>query len=468
MAQAKQPEPSETLLDYFRAHPIAYAGFRIIHIHSITGETDSLPESEEVPFISTAIFPILILGYVATKRILIGASRLLGGQKTTILPADGHLFTMTSNSEYRTAPFEQVAKQLSESEVETLLICSPQAEQIQDRFRDQGLSTTTISQLLGDVRLHRIPFIFFEAVNVLIGLLKTTEYNIKSTPHILIFNFILLEAIKRESLRTVCENDPKIHTFSPTPYLIESTNPSSVFVYQHGVQWVRPGKRDFTSSCPPFVPLTYFIWGEAWRSMFERYVHPNSKIVSVGNPWYDTLADSTDEKSDAENIDVLFIGASHTTSTKERNEKYESLVRTVINTCNKKNLNLAIKLHPNGNNDWYRERDWGKYIKEFETIDNAISSSKVLITNTSSTFVESTVLGKPIIVADVYDKQLSNLGPLKNVVFSDGVEEIPELVTGIITGDADIISMLKKGPIPVDLGQSTNQITEYVSNIKTE
>jgi CDP-glycerol glycerophosphotransferase (TagB/SpsB family) len=202
--------------------------------------------------------------------------------------------------------------------------------------------------------------------------------------------------------------------------------------------------------------------------MFERYVHPNSKIVSVGNPWYDTLADSADEKSDAENIDVLFIGASHTTSTKERNEKYESLVRTVINTCNKKNLNLAIKLHPNGNNDWYRERDWGKYIKEFETIDNAISSSKVLITNTSSTFVESTVLGKPIIVADVYDKQLSNLGPLKNVVFSDGVEEIPELVTDIITGDADIISMLKKGPIPVDLGQSTNQITEYVSNIKTE
>lgn len=417
-----------------------------------------MAERNEVPFLGSRLFPVFFIGYVISKRVLFLLETVLGLSRDITLPHTGHLFVMTSSGGYRTFSFVEIAKSLKERGQDVLLLCSPTAASNRERFREAGLDTLEFTELVGSVRIHRLPVVLVKTATMMRRVLTITTYDTEAVSRVFLFNVMFLEGVKKESIRTVTEEDPVIHTFSPTPYLIESTKMSRVFAYQHGIQWDPIGVVDFAAGVPPHIPVTWLIWSDKWRKRFETYTHPDSSIIAVGSPWYDNLAEQTSELEEP-TWDVLFVSASHAIKTPREGDQYEALVRLVVETCEKRSLSLAVKLHPSEDSGWYRDRGWDKYLVEFDDIDDALLDSGVAVTNTSSAFVESSILGTKMIVADVFGRRVKDLGPIENVVFAESVHEIPDLIADGTSGKAEVFS---RGGLPMQTGNSTDTIVKTV------
>jgi hypothetical protein len=61
-------DPDGELAAYLRETPIAYATFRIMH-SSVESSKVTLPERNEVPFLSNPFFPLLLSGYMILRNL---------------------------------------------------------------------------------------------------------------------------------------------------------------------------------------------------------------------------------------------------------------------------------------------------------------------------------------------------------------------------------------------------------------
>lgn len=437
---------------FLRRHPLAYAAYRINYLIDFNRD---ISESDEIPFVTWPIFPVILLGYIAFAKVKTAVARLTGGTESLLtLSDDGHLFIMSSQSGYRTQPFLEVAAELRARNEEVCLLCSPGAESRQADWEADGYRTISHRQLHGHLSLWRVARNVIMAAVTVSRLRRTEGVEMPLGRVFQCYNFLLLETVKRETVRELVAGDPKIHTFSPMPYLIDSTTGDRLFVYQHGLQ---PPLGEKIMSVPFFTPMHYLIWGEPWQDTFRQYSHPDSEVSVVGSTWYDHLAEKRESDPTPE-YDVLFVSGTHGLTGEDIEAQFEQLLRETIEVCDRHDRSLAIKLHPLESVTWFEERGWAKYVTEFDDIDEALLSSRVSVTNASTAFVESAVLGVPAVVADLWDYGLDSLAPMAYVTFTNGPtvgDAIEQILEGSATDD--------NAPQPILLGGATDRICDTVT-----
>jgi hypothetical protein len=434
---------------FLREHPLAYAAYRIDYL--LEHDRD-IAERDEIPFLTAVVFPVVLCGYVVLARARGVARRLLGGETPPTVGPDGHLFVMSSQSGYRTETFLDVAGRLDDDGQDVVLLCSPSAESRQAEWDREGFVTTAHRSLHGHLKLHRV------VTNAVVAaVLVYRLHRIAGIPRrrlSLCYNFLLLESVKRETIEELVDGTPKIHTFSPMPYIIDASVPDRTFVYQHGLQQPIGGR---IMAAPFFAPLTYLLWGEPWRDTFGQYAHPGSRLEVVGSPWHDQLAE-TGSESGQTSYDVLFVSGSHAAVDSVIESDFEQLVRNVVEYCEREERSLAIKLHPLETAAWFEERGWAEYVVDFDDIDDALVASRVSVTNGSTAFIESAVLGVPAIVADLWEYDLDELAPMRDVTFTNGPDVAPALEAALSDPGRDADARL-----PVRVGNATDRIVAVVT-----
>jgi hypothetical protein len=421
----------ESLGETFREQPILFAGYR--GLYTLANEKE-IPEENTVPLLRSILFVLAILPYLIIKR-----SMQLVLNQTHISTDYDHIFEITSTSEYRTYTLSKVAEEIGSTGDSVLILRTPSTD---NRFEDIDNvdKTITHSELHGYIQFRTIFSLPLQAIMNTRKLRKSIDSTeIPPSNFIFPFNLLLLEQIKYESMRTVSKGDPKIHTLDAMPYLLRSTQTNNIFVYQHGIQWNITGYNwpgvqentgfNLTGTIPYYIPLTYFVWGEPFANIFEKQAHPRSKILVTGSPWYDRL--SHIQSGDNKCIDVLFI-SQPAFADDDLQGQYEQLVNSTAGFCEENNLTFAIKLHPRETNEWYREQGLTDYIREFNDVDDALLEARVMVTNSSTAFVEASVLGTPSIVADISGLNLSTLGPIEKINFLTNIDDLENELSGAL------------------------------------
>jgi len=417
------------LTDLFERHPLAYAGYRISHLQY---HDRDISESGEIPFVTSPLFPVVITGYLVLSRLLYLARVVTGGARSFDIGPSDHVFSMTSTRGYRTHTFLEVAQAVRERGESVVLLCSPAAASDLEEWEADGYRTVTHRELHGRVGILAVLRALVTALTLTRRLRATDEVEPGLGNALLYYNFVLLEYVKRESVRPLTAENPSIHTFSPMPYLIDATDPERVFVYQHGIQ---PPLGDKILAAPFFAPLTYLLWGDPWKSNFRAYVHSDADFRTVGSPWYEHLAEKRPDDSDDRDpsYDVLFVSGSHGLTDEAIERQFERLVDDTVKVCEERDYSLAVKLHPLEDRAWFDDRGYGEYVTEFDDIDDALLDSRVAVTNASTAFVESAVLGIPVVVSDLWEYGLSALAPVDYVRFTDG-PEVADAITDAVEG----------------------------------
>jgi hypothetical protein len=411
-----------------RRHPLAYAGYRVAYLRH---HNRNISEADEIPFVTSVLFPVAILGYLLLARVRHLLDVLRGTARSWDLGADDHVFVMSSTRGYRSRTFLELADAVQERGERAVLLCSPAATDSREDWEEEGFRTVTHRELHGRVGVLNAVVGAVRAVLVTARLRRIDDPAVGSGTFTLVYNFVLLECVKRESVRPLTRADPSVHTFSPMPYLLTATDADSVFAYQHGLQQPLGDK---IMALPFFAPFTLLIWGEPWRDTFRPHVHSEADIRVVGSPWYEYLAEKRDPDRDPA-YDVLFISASHGLTNPEIEAAFASLAETLVETCERRGYSLAVKLHPLEDADWYDDRGWGEYVVAYDDIDDALLDARVSVTNASTAFVESAVLGVPVVVTDLWEHGLDSLAPVDYVRFAD-VGDVPAAVDSAVAGDA--------------------------------
>lgn len=426
---------SSDLVKYIRRNPIGYAPFRVLRNLSTEG---ILSEKDQIPLVTSIFFPLVLVLYLIVSRVKFLLLSLVTHQSKPYENASpNHVFVLGSSEKYRTYSLTTIASKLMDDQTDSVLLCSPSAEDNRTKWENEGHTVITHRELHSGVPLTKIPSYLFKSIRVTRNISKLSPYQTTLHQKYVAYNYTLIEYIKFESLSNLMVKDPCVHTYSPMPYLVENTRSDKIFVYQHGIQW-----RDDNTigmSSPFYTPLTYLLWGDLWMNNFKGIAHPDSQIIPTGSPWHDHLAESNTIKEPE--FDVLFISQSHTYVGRKAEEQhadekqYEELVRTVIEFCQKNNIELKVKLHPNESESWYTERGLGSFIGEFEDIDDALMQTRIAVTDLSSAFIESSVYRTPIIVTDISDIGLSSLAPVENVLFPDDIDELPTAMADALAGN---------------------------------
>jgi|GEM_PF-1160172 len=454
MTDEQFDEPPEErfadLTTLFERFPLAYAGYRISHI--IEHDRD-ISESGEIPFVTTPLFPLAIVGYIVLARSQYFVTRLLGRVRD-VPTAPDHVFSMTSTRGYRSHTFLEVARAVQDRGEDAVFLCSPAATEKSDEWAGEGFRTVSHRELHAHVAVTALLRDVLRSVTVTRALIRTGDVQPGLGNRVLYYNFVLLEHVKRESVDPLTDGDPMVHTYSAMPYLIDAGGAERLFVYQHGIQQAVGGK---IMAAPFFAPVTYLVWGEPWRANFRRYVHSAATVVTVGSPWYEYLAGRVGDERDP-SYDILFASDSHGL-TDAIEPDFEHMVRALVAACDEKDRSLAVKLHPLEEPSWYEQRGWGEYVVDYDDIDDALLDARVAVVNTSTAFVESAVLDVPVVVSDLWDRGLSELAPVDKVRFTDGPDVVDALAAAL--DDPDAFDAADSQPL-VRLGGSTERILSVV------
>ena len=450
----------ETLGEHFQSNPFLWAGYRALFVLANDNET---PEEQTVPLLRSIFFMPAIIGFLTYKRMT-----ALVTNTSDVERSFEHLISITSTSEYRSYTLVEVAKELQQRDEDVLLLCSPSAEGRMTEWQDVAptVKHRDLHRRIPVKKIIRLPVDSVRMTLELKSIISSEQLSIHS--FIFAHNLLLLELIKHHSIVDLCRDDPAVHTLKPMPYFLEATKANRIYVYQHGTQvrypdWVWPGVNannvsyDLKASIPFYIPLTYFVWGEPWKRNFERIAHRDSVIHVTGSPWYDNLA-STNRSKHETDIDVLFVSQSHAVEPQTQ-EAYEELVKRLVEFCSMRDFTFAVKLHPRESMSWYEKRGLDEYVQEFDDIDTALLRSRVAVTDTSTAFIEASVLGTPSIVADVSGRNLSSLAPVKNVRFTDGIGKIETHLEELLGSDED---QSTEGTELIRISKATDEIIHII------
>lgn len=444
---------------FIAEYPAAYAGFRAIFT-SDANRHQTTAEKNEVPFIFSILFIPLLSSYIFVRRFLFLFTSLVGSRKSLPEPTSGHIFVMTSTHNYRTYAFEEVGAELSDRGEDVLFVCSPSASEYVEELSEQGFRTVSYLNLLKFVTFRDVLASIPRSINHMRTLEDIVADEYPDQSYRFVLNAIFLEFVKTLSFELVAGDEPTVHTYSLMPYQVRSTALDRLYVYQHGCQRApeKPGEGGWAATT--FFPVTILIWGEAWVANYEQLIHQKCSLNAVGSPWFDGLSELTSEFTPVHDCDVLFVGGSQTASEKY-DTSYEEIVSTVVQACRDNGWSLAIKLHPVEQATWYEERGWEDYITEFEGIHEALISADVAVSHFSSAFVESLVVGTPVVLNEEWSFGLTRIRPIKGVSFVSTRKIEPEIERWITRGDSsERISVDNR---LVNLGKSTERIANIVS-----
>jgi len=446
------------LKTFITNHPVAYAGFRAIFTSD--GNThQSTAEKNEVPFIFSILFIPLLSSYIFVNRLLFLFTSLGGVRKSPPEPTSGHIFVMTSTHNYRTYAFKEVGEKLSEQGEDVLFVCSPSASEKVEELAEEGFRTVSYLSLLKFVTFRDLLASITRSIRYMRMLEEITGDDYPDQSYRFVLNAIFLEFVKTLSFGLVAGHEPTVHTYSLMPYQVRSTGLDRLYVYQHGCQRApeEPGEGGWAATT--FFPVTILIWGEAWVANYHHLIHEDCTLEVVGSPWFDRLSELASEFTPADHCDVLFIGGSQTSS-KKYDTSYEEIVSTVVQSCKDNGWSLAIKLHPVERATWYENRGWDEFITEFEGIHEALISADVAVSHFSSAFVESLVVGTPVVLNDEWSFGLTRIRPINGVSFVSTTElesEINDWINKSRTSNKIAIDSQL-----VDVGRSTERIVNIV------
>lgn len=409
-------------------NPFMHAGYRgIVRRYN---NTLPIPEQKNVPFLTTVVFPFILLFYMLGMW-LIGVIK----RKSIICETYDHIISVTSTSNYRTYPMTKVGSELRKEGKNVLFICSPSAEPNLDNLI-QIAPTVTYKQLHTQISVKYIYYIFCHSLDTIVELKKiicSDELTIRD--FVFAFNLTLLEYLEYYTMVDITGDSTHFHSMKVTSGIISCVPKDQVYVYQHGLMIGGTTNREYpgikaeetfelSRNVNCYRPLTYFVWGDRFHSLYRKYAHPDSQIVITGSPWLDHL-NSHSNKPSEKKIDVLFISQSYGYADCD---EYEDLVNTITSICESNNLNFAIKLHPTETGEYYDERGLSQFIGEFKDIDDALKCSKIAITDTSTSFLEASIVNTPIIVTDVLKSGLHEWSSTSNVVFFNNSGQLEEKI----------------------------------------
>lgn len=346
-----------------------------------------LNEENEVPFVTRTFYPILLLGYLLLKRLEHLFKRVLGGESVRVT---GHVFVVTSAATYRFRPLIRVANEFPKPV--TLLCTTPTINRLNEET-DGSWNVRSHSDLhrLVPIRKALAALVRAWQVNARVAdRLRVANLHYRSIS----LNLVLTELIKAESLSRAQDGIKSFHTQSPSPYALSTIDEERFYLYQHGQGISMTGRLTAAE-----YGLTYFTWGPGWAP--EKYCSKKAQqvieFVPVGNPMFDEMIERREERPPNPEYDVLFISQSHVLG-KWHPERYEEYVQEIINICDRNEYRLGIKLHrPQEDKTYYRKRGWEEYVVDYDII-KALLNSRASVTDCSSGYLESVVLGSPVVL----------------------------------------------------------------------
>jgi hypothetical protein len=399
--EIKSGQYSEQFLDLFEEDPFYFAAYRVYYLLAMHGRV----MSSSVPFVHRLFFLPAILLYITVKR-------LTGIAGTTAPVVEGHVFCCHSTADYKIGAFFELFDAIEEP---TTVLAVEGAKRrfldSEDRPEDAVVTFGETFTRVSPIRVLRaLPWLWRITREVGDGLeVESTRYRI------VVFNFLVTEHVKSEALHRSARSVDSFHTYSPAPYQITSIPPQDIYAYQHGIETDHT-ERSF--AIPPYVPINYFVWGAPWKRSFERKAHPEASIYAVGSPRLDRMFRRHREVDPT--YDVLFISGSHVIGQDNIDaHAYRGLVETVVGAAVDREWSLKIKLHPIETPERYEEWGYEAYVTSENDLEDLLRNAAVAVTDVSSAFIESVVMGTPIVVAQQsLDRGLDRYG-VPGAIFPD-------------------------------------------------
>lgn len=186
-----------------------------------------------------------------------------------------------------------------------------------------------------------------------------------------------------------------------------------VYLLQHGYYYDTPNSFEYLNFMGnvPNYSTKAIVWGEKYGNYLSSLGIDKSKLISIGNPFYDESFSQSIKKSDNDFILLATSGPVDNIINDlkiETREKYVESIKQICQTTIKLKQSLIIKLHP-----WQEEffpynaiqsMDSSiKIVKEGHILD-LINNCKLFITiDVSTTILEAFILKKPVISVSVKD-----------------------------------------------------------------
>jgi hypothetical protein len=450
--EAKSNSWSDDILELCSENSLNFTAFRAY----VLLESHGRVMASSAPFIHRMWFLPLIIGYITGKRII--------GLITRSAPQlSGHVFCCNSTAPYKTEAFFELAEYFCESGDETTLFGVSGVEDEFKQYTDmEEISTVTFGDCFFTVSpvavLSAIPDLWNRSREM--GKILEVESFIMN---VIAFNFLITEFIKYQALTNADQKIETFHTYAAMPYQLKAVNHERIFLYQHGIE-ADEGNRGF--SIPKYAPIRCVIWGETWHDEFERKAHSESAIYPIGSPRYDALADRRSERD--VDIDVLFVSGSHVIENEAYDATaYRNLVEQVVELCNEHEWELAIKLHPIEDIDFYEQLGYDQYVVDENDISTLLLRSDIAVTDVSSSFIESLVLGTPMVVTqNSINMGFDSFGSAHGIAFPETLPEAVDTITRLKGHRISIEEVNASGFIRI--GNSKEKIRSYCEKIADE
>jgi hypothetical protein len=422
------------LSDLLSTEPMAAAAYRALKARNNRTE---LPEERSVPFLRSVAFPLLLAVYLTVARLV--------GLLTRAPPPGGsfdHVFTVTSAAGYRSWPQLSVARRLARRGHDVCIISTPSADSRRQEW--EGIAPVyphrSLHQHLPVRRTIAHLADAFRITSRLFSTLQIPRSELRTFS--MCANLVYLELIKHASVQDLMRGTPVIHTMKPDPYLLTSSPPEHIIVYQHGMIHVNgayewPGipsspTYPFTMAIPYFAPVRYAVWDALSAREYQKVVHEQAQIAVTGSPWHDRVAAS--RSGDAAAVDVLFLSQPELSGDSDRIEALLGLVDRLVGYATDRDLRFAIREHPRGQGSYLRGTRHERHIAQFSDVNEAIRRSLVVVTNTSSSLYEAAALQTPIVLTDLFDQVNPAYAGYRFIHMIDGVDDLPGVLTELLEG----------------------------------
>ncbi len=276
---------------------------------------------------------------------------------------------------------------------------------------------------------------------------------------------IIEEALKKLKIETILLWSEQSSTEIITLKFSKKYN-IPVYLLQHGYYYDTKDSFEYLSFMGnvPNYSNKGIVWGEIFQNYLTSFGIEKSKLIPIGNPFYDKLVDKMTEKI---NTDFILLATSGPVDNIiqdlkiETREKYVESIITVCDIITKSGKQLKIKLHP-----WQEEFFPSKIVNEIDpeieivkegNIQDLIQNCEVFVTfDISTTILEAFMLEKPTISIAIkdYDWRLPSIFENEACV-STKLTNFSQIFDEILSDSETRTNLVKRGNLFLE---------KYISN----
>lgn len=380
---------------------------------------------DDIPLINTTVFVPAIIIYISFLKLI---RLILGKYRKLNLKQYDQVFILPTDRESKTQVFLEVIEEIKDLDQKILIVKDKSIQKY--HFQEKkSVHSVNFRQLIVDVPTIGFSNKLRQSYYAVYDIYELQDSNRLSILDLItVYNYTFLEILKADMVANVTSECAKIHTMSPNPYTVMAHSPDDIFYYQFAKKGAFSEGDQKNSSLPFYSPVNYLVWSYKWKNLYSQQVHPDSNIFSVGSPWYEKIEKEANY-NELNKDKILFLG--------QDGHESEELIEKLIEYCEKNDQCLRIKLHPKDDRgQWYINNGWKEYIGNYSGIVNAINSSTVVVADTSTGFIESSVLKTPAIVFDCKDWGIAKLDPCDYVYFPQSIMNGLSLIEKLIEMDA--------------------------------